>query len=85
VYRHQVRTLPQSERRKQARNSEHVVEMAVRQQQPVQAPKSGAATEQLALRALAAVHHQAMAPGLHEKARVAAVRGGNAGGGAEES
>ena len=45
--------------------SEHVVEMAVRQQQAMQPAESGAAPKQLALSALTAIDHDAMAAGLH--------------------
>jgi len=48
--------------------------MGVRQQEPVEPSESSAATEQLALRTLPAVDHDAVAPGLHEEARMVAVR-----------
>jgi hypothetical protein len=65
VDRHDIGALPQPQRRKQTRNTEYVVEMAVRQQEPVEPPEASAAPEQLALRALPAVDHDAVAPGLH--------------------
>ena len=65
VDRHDVGALPQPQRRKQPRNAEHVVEMAVCQQEPVEPSEASAAPEQLALRTLPAVDHDAVAPGLH--------------------
>src|ERR1700731_849588 len=65
VDRHDIGALPQPQRRKQTRNAEHVVEMAVRQQEPVEPSEASAAPEQLALRTLSAVDHDAMAPGFH--------------------
>jgi hypothetical protein len=61
VDRHDIGALPQPQRRKQTRNAEHVVEMAVRQQEPVEPSEASAASEQLALRALPAVDHDAVA------------------------
>jgi hypothetical protein len=63
--RHDIGALPQPQRRKQPRNAEHMVEMAVRQQEPVEPSEASAAPEQLALRTLPAVDHDAVAPGLH--------------------
>jgi hypothetical protein len=40
VDRHDIGALPQPQRRKQTRNAEHVVEMAMRQQEPVQPSES---------------------------------------------
>lgn len=51
-----------------------MVEMAVRQQQAMQPAEAGAAPEQLALSALTAIDHDAMATGLDKEARMAAVR-----------
>src|ERR1700674_299884 len=62
VDRHDIGALPQPQRRKQTRNAEHVVEMAVRQQEPVEPSEASAAPEQLALRTLPAVDHDAVAP-----------------------
>jgi hypothetical protein len=62
VDRHDIGALPQPQRRKQTRNAEHVVEMAERQQEPVEASEASAAAEQLALRTLPAVDHDAVAP-----------------------
>ncbi len=62
VDRHDIGALPQPQRRKQTRNAEHVVEMAVRQQEPVEPSEANAAPEQLALRTLPAVDHDAAAP-----------------------
>jgi hypothetical protein len=55
VDRHDIGALPQPQRRKQTRNTENVIEMAVRQQEPVEPSESSAAPEQLALGALPAV------------------------------
>jgi hypothetical protein len=62
---HDIGALPQPQRRKQTRNAEHVVKMGVRQQEPVEPSEASAAPEQLALRTLPAVDHDAVAPGLH--------------------
>ena len=51
-----------------------MVEMAVRQQEPVEPSETGAAPEQLALRTLPAVDHDAVAPRVHQEARMVAVR-----------
>lgn len=48
--------------------------IAVRQHEPVEPPEASAAPEQLALRALPAVDHDAVAPGIHQEARMVAVR-----------
>jgi hypothetical protein len=77
---HQVGTLPQPQRGEKTGNAEHVVEMAMRQQQAIQSAESGAAPEQLALRALPAIDHDAAATRLNQKARVIAIGGRNAGG-----
>jgi hypothetical protein len=74
VDRHDIGALPQPQRRKQTGNAEHVVEMAVRQEQPVEPSEASAAPEQLALRTLSAIDHDAVAPGFHQEARVVAVR-----------
>jgi hypothetical protein len=47
---------------------------AVRQQGPVEPSEAGAAPEQLALRTLPAIDHDAVTPGLHYEARMVAVR-----------
>src|ERR1700742_2535200 len=49
VDRHDIGALPQPQRRKQTRNAEHVVEMAVRQQEPIEPSEASAAPEPLAL------------------------------------
>ena len=65
VDRHDIGALPQPQRRKQAGNAEHMVEMAVCQQEPIEPSEAGAAPQQLPLRTLPAIDHYAMAPGLH--------------------
>jgi hypothetical protein len=45
VDRHDIGALPQPQRRKQTRNAEHVVEMAVRQQEPIEPSEASAAPE----------------------------------------
>ena len=62
---HDIGALPQPQRRKQTWNAEHVVEMGMRQQEAVEPSEASAAPEQLALRTLPAVDHDAVAPGLH--------------------
>ena len=49
-------------------------EMAMCQQEVVQSAEAGSAPEQLALRTLSAVDHDAAAPGFHQKTRMVAVR-----------
>jgi hypothetical protein len=71
--RHEVVAPPQPQGRKEAGNAEHVIEMAVRQQEPVEPSESGTAPKQLALRTLPAIDHDAMAAGFHQKARMVAV------------
>ena len=48
--------------------------MGVFQQEPVEPPEASAAPEQLALRTLPAVDHDAVPPGLQQEARMVAVR-----------
>src|SRR5712672_2325805 len=84
VNRHDIRTLPQSQSRKEAGNAEHVVEMPVRQQEPAEPPEAGAAPEQLALRALPTIDNDAMAAGFHQKAWMIALRRWDAGRGSEK-
>jgi len=57
---HDVDALPQSQSRKKTRNAEHVVEMAMRQQEPVEPSKADSAAQQLALRPLSAIHQDAL-------------------------
>jgi hypothetical protein len=82
--RHQIRALAKPKRREETWNAEHMVEMAMRQQQAMQPAESGTALEQLALSALTAIDHDATAAGLDKEARMAAVRRGDARRGAEE-
>jgi hypothetical protein len=72
--RHDLGAFPQAQRRKETGNAEHVVEMAMCQQEVVQSAEAGSAPEQLALRTLSAVDHDAAAPGFHQKTRMVAVR-----------
>src|SRR6202051_5369119 len=74
VDRHDIGALPQPQRRKQTRNAEHVVEMGVRQQEAVEPSEASAAPQHLALRTLSAVNHDAVSPGLQQKARMVAIR-----------
>jgi hypothetical protein len=71
---HQIRALAKPKRGEETWNAEHMVETAVRQQQAMQPAETGAAPEQLALIALAAIDHDALAAGLDKEARMAAVR-----------
>jgi hypothetical protein len=64
--------LPHSQSRKETRNAEHVVEMAMRQQEPVEPPKADPAAQQLALRPLSAIHQDALICRLDEKPRMVA-------------
>jgi hypothetical protein len=67
-----------SRRREKTGNAEHVVEIGMRQQQPIQSPEPGPASEQLTLGAFAAIHQNPVAAGLDEKAWMVAVRRRNA-------
>ena len=78
VDRHGLGAPPQPQRRKETGNPEHVVEMAVGQQDPIKPSEAGAAPKQLALRALPTIHQYAMAADLHQKTRMVAVRGRDA-------
>jgi hypothetical protein len=71
---HQIRASAKPKRGKETWNAEHVVEMAVRKQQAVQPAEFRRPPEQLALSALTAIDHDAMAAGLDKEARMAAVR-----------
>src|SRR5205814_6086978 len=53
---HDAGALPHSQSRKETRNAEHVVEMAMRQQEPVEPAKADSAAQQLALGPLSAIH-----------------------------
>ena len=63
-----VGALLQSQGREETGNAEHVVEMGMRQQQPIQPPEPGPAPEQLALSTFAAIHQNPVAAGFDEKA-----------------
>jgi hypothetical protein len=71
VNRHGVGALPQPQGRKAPGNAEHVVEMTLGQQEPVEPSKAGAAAQQLALCSFSA--QNALASGLDQDARVIAV------------
>jgi len=70
---HHVRGLPQAQRREETGDAEHVIEMSVRQQDAIEPPEAGAAAQQLALRALAAINQDALARGLHQEGRMVAL------------
>src|SRR5450631_4738448 len=57
----------QPQRRKQAGNAEHVVEMAVSQQQPVESPEAGCASKQLALGTFSAIDEDSVAASVDKK------------------
>ena len=76
---HEVGALLQSQGRKQSGNAEHVVEMAMRQQQPIEPAETDPAPQQLSLGALPAIHQDTVAARLHQKARMVAFCGWNAG------
>jgi hypothetical protein len=76
--------LPQAKRGKQAGNTEHMVEMTVREQDTIEPPEAGAAAQELTLRAFAAIDEDAVTSGLDQKARMVTLGGGNAGGCAKE-
>jgi hypothetical protein len=63
VNRHHAVALPKPQRREKTRNAEHMVEMAVGQQDPVERSEAYAASEQLALGALTTIDQDAMAAG----------------------
>jgi Protein of unknown function (DUF3750) len=84
VNSHDVGTLPQSQRRKEAGNPEHVIEMAMRQQEPIEPSEASAAPEQLALRTLAAIDHDAVVAGFHQEAWMVALRRWYAGRGSKK-
>jgi hypothetical protein len=67
---HGIGALPQPKGREKTGNAEHVVEMGVGQQQPVEPSKASAAPQQLALSPLAAINQDAMTSRLDEKSRV---------------
>jgi hypothetical protein len=76
VNRHLVGALPQSKSGKQTGYAEHVVEMGVGQQNPIEPPEAGAAPQQLALRPLPAIDQDAVTSSLHQKTRmIAPLRG----------
>lgn len=81
---HHLGAPAQAQCREQAGDAEHVVEMAMRQQDAVEPPEACATAQQLALRALAAIDQDALARGFHQKRRMVALRRGNAGRGAEK-
>jgi hypothetical protein len=66
-YRHDVSALSQPQGRKETGNAEHVVEMAVSQQEPIEPSKAGAAAQQLALRPFSAIHQNTVTSGLDEE------------------
>jgi hypothetical protein len=70
--RHLIGALPQTKGRKEAGNTEHVVEMAMSQQQPVKPSEARACAHQLALRTLSAIHQDALISCFDEKTRVIA-------------
>jgi len=69
---HDAGALPHLQSRKETRNAEHVVEMAMRQQEPVEPSKADSAAQQLALRPLSAIHQDALICRLDEKSRMVA-------------
>ena len=69
---HDFAALLRSQCRKEAGNAEHVIEMAVRQQQPIEPSQAGAAPQQLALSALPAIHQDPAAARFDEKTRMIA-------------
>jgi hypothetical protein len=66
VNRHHIDALPQSQSGKEAGNTEHMVEMAVGQQEPVEPPEAGSTAQQLALRALPAIDQDALVSSLEK-------------------
>src|SRR6185312_12012508 len=85
MYRHEIGTLPQPQCRKQTGNAEHVVEVTVGQQEPVEPPESGAGPEQLTLRALPAIDQDPIAAGFHQEPGMVSLRRWDAGRGSEKS
>jgi hypothetical protein len=72
--RHRVVAAAEPQSRKQAGNAEHVVEMGVGQQDPVEPPEADAAAQQLTLGALAAIHQDALSSCPDQKPRMVAFR-----------
>ncbi|MGY3345361.1 hypothetical protein ACVWYK_004130 [Bradyrhizobium sp. USDA 4470] len=81
---HQFGGLPQPQGREQAGDTEHVIEMTMREQNAIKPPKAGATPQQLALRTFAAIDQHAFARDLQEDCRMIALCRGNAGRGAEK-
>jgi hypothetical protein len=82
---HDVGTLLQSQRGKESGNAEHMVEMTVCQQEPIEPSKAGTAPKQLPLSAFAAIHQDPVATRFHEEPRMVAISRWNARGSPEIS
>jgi hypothetical protein len=54
--RHQVIGSPKPQSRKETGNTEHMIQVAVGQQDTIEPSEAGAAAQQLALRPLSAIH-----------------------------
>jgi hypothetical protein len=65
---HDFGTLLQSQCGEEARNAEHVIQMAVRQQEPIEPSKAGATPQLLALSTLPAIHENSVAARFNEEA-----------------
>jgi hypothetical protein len=76
--RHVFGALLGSQGGEQSGNAEHVVEMAMRQQQPIEPAEAGAAPQQLALGALPAIDQDTAAARFHQETGMIALRRGNA-------
>jgi hypothetical protein len=70
--RHKLIASSKPQRRKETGNAEHVVEMAVGQQDPVEPSETDAAAQQLTLCPLPAIHQETMTPCLDKKCGVIA-------------
>jgi hypothetical protein len=82
---HDVGALLQSQGRKKTGNAEHVVEMAMRQQEPIEPSKTGTTSKQLPLSAFAAIHQYPVATRFHEEPGMVAISRWNARGSPEKS
>jgi hypothetical protein len=85
VNTHELGTLLQSQRGKESGNAEHMVEMTVCQQEPIQPSKTDSAPEQLPLSPLSAIYQDPVAACLNEEPRMVAIGRWNARGSPEKS
>ena len=82
--RHRVIALSQPQSREETGNAEHVIEMTVGQEDPVEPSETGATPEQLALCPLPAIDQDAIVTRFHQNAWMIALRRWDAGRGSEK-